>query len=366
MSSIHIEKIYIDRKAKNDWLTEKVLNALPQVPIEEISDKKELIQRYKVLSDPLSIGKRQIFITHFHGNRLKPCPGTSHHICCGYYVINGITNCPMDCSYCILQEYLNNPFITLYSNIDELLKEINEFISDQKFFLRLGTGELSDSLALESIFPLSQILIQFFKKKEGIIFEIKTKSSQVEGILNLNHSGKTVVSWSLNPSTLIAREEIGTASFEERIGAAKRCEDAGYPLGFHFDPIIYYEGWEKDYRECINSLFKKIDPQRVIWISLGGFRYPPRLKSISENRFPKTRIFLGELLPGRDRKFRYLRDIRVELYRKIAGWLREIDPDLFIYLCMESQEVWEEVFGWAPMNTHHLTQIFAERVKKFL
>lgn len=364
--SIYIERIYIDKEAKNDWLADRVIKALPRIPIEEINDKKDLIQKYKVYSDPFSIGKRQIFITHFRGRRLKPCPGTSHHICCGYYVINAITNCPMDCSYCVLQEYLNNPFLTLYSNIDELLHEIEEFISNQKFFIRLGTGELSDSLALESIFPISQILIQFFEKKEGLILELKTKSSEVEGILSLRHSGKTVVSWSLNPPSLIDLEEIGTAPFEERIRAAKRCERAGYPLGFHFDPIIYYKGWERDYQECIYSLFNQIDPKRVIWISLGGFRYPPRLKSISENRFPKTRIFLGELFPGRDGKFRYLRDIRVELYKKIAGWLKEIEPELFIYLCMESKEVWEEVFGWAPQNGNHLNQLFRDRVRKFL
>lgn len=366
MPLIHFEKIYIDKNAKKDWLTEKVIKSLPQTPVEEVNDKKELIQRYKIFSDPLSIGKRQIFITHFHGRRLKPCPGTSNHICCGYYVINAITNCPMDCSYCVLQEYLNNPFLTLYSNIDELLQEIDGFISRQKSFSRLGTGELSDSLALESIFPLSEILIQHFEKREGAILELKTKSSEVEGILNLKHSGKTVVSWSLNPSTLIDREEIGTASLDERIMAAKRCEEKGYPLGFHFDPVIYYEGWERDYRECIDLLFKQIDPKRVIWISLGGFRYPPRLKPISENRFPKTRIFLSELFPGRDGKFRYLKDIRVQLYRKIAGWLREIDTKLFIYLCMESKEVWEEVFGWAPENTIHLNNLFLKRIDEFL
>ncbi len=98
----------------------------------------------------------------------------------------------------------------------------------------------------------------------------------------------------------------------------------------------------------------------------GRFRYPPKLKGIVEERFPETRIFLGELFPGRDSKFRYLKEIRVEIYRKMVGWLREADPDLFIYLCMESQEVWEEVFGWSPENSNHLNQRFKDRVRKFL
>jgi spore photoproduct lyase len=99
---------------------------------------------------------------------------------------------------------------------------------------------------------------------------------------------------------------------------------------------------------------------------MGGFRYPPQLKGIAEKRFPKTRIFLGELFPGRDGKFRYLRAIRVEMYRKMVKWLRKVSPDLFIYLCMESREVWEEVFGWSPENSGHLNHLFEERVREFL
>jgi len=104
----------------------------------------------------------------------------------------------------------------------------------------------------------------------------------------------------------------------------------------------------------------------VIWISLGGFRYPSQLKGIAKERFPNTKIFLGELFPGKDAKIRYFKEIRVEMYQKMLKWLREVNSDLFIYLCMESQEVWEKVFGWTPKNSRHLNQLFEERVRKFL
>ena len=282
-------------------------------------------------------------------------------------MINAVTNCPMDCSYCVLQGYLNNPFLTLYTNWDDLLEETDDFLSrDQHSLLRLGTGELSDSLALESIFPFSQFLVSFFAETRNGILELKTKSANVDPLLDLNHRGKTVVSWSLTPPKMIGREERRTALLEERISAAGKCQEEGYPLGFHFDPILNHEGWEKEYQETIHRLFKQVDPKRVVWISLGAFRYPPDLKAIAEERFPKTEVFLGELFPGRDAKFRYLRDIRTEMYQKIVGWLKEVDPNLFIYLCMESKEVWEKVFGWTPENSRHLNQMFEERVKEFL
>ena len=367
MLPLQFEKIYLDEKAGKDPVSETILKALPNIPVETIRDKRYLIKQFSSMSDPIGIGKRHLLITHFYGRRLKPCPGTSNHICCGYYVINAVTNCPMDCSYCVLQGYLNNPFLTLYNNWDDLLEEINDFLSrDQSSLLRLGTGELSDSLALESIFPVSQFLIDFFSKRQKAVLELKTKSANIDSLLGLDHRGKTVISWSLNPPRMIEEEEMRTAPLKERIDAARRCQEKGYPLGFHFDPILYHEGWEKEYQETIYQLFKQIDPRRIVWISLGGFRYPPQLKAIAEERFPKTEVFLGELFPGRDGKFRYLKEIRVDMYRKMAGWLSEADPGLFVYLCMESKEVWERVFGWTPESSRHLNQMFEERVRGFV
>ncbi|MFB3886827.1 MAG: radical SAM protein [Thermodesulfobacteriota bacterium] len=360
-------KVYVDVEAENDRVSQRVLESLPDVPVERVQDKRSLIRDYLSVQDPIGFGKTHLLLTRFYGRRLKPCPGTSNHICCGYHVINAITNCPMDCSYCVLQGYLNNPFLTLYTNWEGFLEEIDAFLAGAPgSLLRLGTGELSDSLALDSIFPISQALVPFFSEKPNGVLELKTKSAQVDHLLDLNHRGKTIVSWSLNPQAMIEREEIRTVSLGDRLDAAERCEAAGYPIGFHFDPIIHYEGWEQGYKETVLSLFNRIDPKRVIWISLGGFRYPSQLKGVVEERFPDTRIFLGELFPGRDGKFRYFKEIRIEMYQKISGWLRELNSDLFIYLCMESQEVWERVFGWTPKNSRDLNRMFENRVRKFV
>ncbi len=367
MGSFPIERIYLDVKAATDPVSERVLKALPDVPVEQLEDKRSLIKRFLSCPDPIGTGKKNLLITPFYGRRLKPCPGTSNHVFCGYHVINAITNCPMDCSYCVLQGYLNNPFLTLYSNWGDLLQEIESFLSMRpQSFLRLGTGELSDSLALDKVFPISPFLIPFFAQRNHAVLELKTKSAEVDHLLHLDHGRRTIISWSLNPPEIIEEEEKGTVSLENRIAAAQKCQGRGYPVGFHFDPIIFYEGWEKGYQETIDLLFRRIDPRGVIWISLGGFRYPPQLKAIAQERFPDTKIFLGELFPGRDGKFRYLKEIRVEMYQKMVRLLREVDASLFLYLCMESKEVWERVFGWAPENSRHLNQLFEERLKGFL
>ncbi len=236
MFPFQIEKIYLDENTENDWVSQAVLKGLPGIPVERVQDKRSLIKQYLSIQDPIGVGKTHLLLTHFYGRRLKPCPGTSSHICCGYHVINAITNCPMDCSYCVLQGYLNNPFLTLYTNWDDLLQEVDTFLSgDPGSFHRLGTGELSDSLALESVFPLSQFLIRFFSEKDNGVLELKTKSVNVGSLLDLDHRGRTVVSWSVNPPKMIDEEEKGTVPLRDRIDAARKCQEKGYLLGFHFD-----------------------------------------------------------------------------------------------------------------------------------
>jgi DNA repair photolyase len=82
----------------------------------------------------------------------------------------------------------------------------------------------------------------------------------------------------MNPQGVIDTDEHGTASLEERLRAARRCQEAGYRLGFHFDPMIEYPGWEDDYRRLVEEIFASVDWRRISWLSLGVLRQTPGLK----------------------------------------------------------------------------------------
>jgi len=62
---IQIERIYLDEKAEKDSVSETVLKALPNIPVETVSDKRSLIRRFSCMSDSIGIGKKHLFITHF-------------------------------------------------------------------------------------------------------------------------------------------------------------------------------------------------------------------------------------------------------------------------------------------------------------
>ena len=61
---------------------------------------------------------------------------------------------------------------------------------------------------------------------------------------------------------VIEGEERFTASLATRLAAAKRCADAGYRVGFHFDPIIISDGSPaemKGYQDVVDRILNEID-----------------------------------------------------------------------------------------------------------
>ena len=77
-----------------------------------------------------------------------------------------------------------------------------------------------------------------------------------------------VVSYSLNTSLVIQNEEHFTASLKERLQAARKLADQGIRVAFHFHPMVYYRGWEKDYAELALEVQGMFNPDEVLFISV--------------------------------------------------------------------------------------------------
>jgi spore photoproduct lyase len=94
----------------------------------------------------------------------------------------------MDCSYCYLQEYLHdNASLKVFGNIDDLIAEADRTLTKHRgMFFRIGTGELTDSLALEPYTGTVGELIPYFAEQPNVLLELKTKSDCVDSLLNLD------------------------------------------------------------------------------------------------------------------------------------------------------------------------------------
>jgi len=325
--------IYVEKEVKNSYLADNFQKRFPDIPLQTLNRYSDYLQANKFSLDQLK--KPIVFIIKEKWDFIKPCPCTKGHVRCGYWIFNLGFGCPYDCSYCFLQQYANFPGLLLPANIDDFFEKFDAFAKKLKKPIRIGTGEFSDSLALDHITEYSTKLIPYFKRK-NVFFEFKTKSSVIGNLLTMNPPKNIIISWSLNPASIIEQEEKGTASLLERLEASRQAQKAGYTIGFHFDPIIHSSGWQPLYEQLVNTLYEYCKPP-FAWISLGTLRCNRALKTKAELRLRQTNIFYGELLLAEDKKLRYPLFLRQDIYKKMHSWIREHDQKTPLYLCMEDK-----------------------------
>ena len=360
MKSFRPDSIYIDENSLDDPLTERVLARFPTIPYEILSvgnsggngvfsngsNGKPRSLRDKPGEQTITKGKRILYLQRNRGPFIERCPGTKNALCCNYFIANLAINCHFDCTYCYLQSYLNTQNITINTNIHDFLTEIEEMArSNPGKQIRIGTGELADSLALDEITGFSRDIVPAFAGLDNLLLEFKTKGDYVDNLLTVDPKGKSVIAWSVNPQNIIDSEEHKTASLESRLKAAKKCLDAGYKLAFHFDPIILHEGWEENYKHVIDRIFDTINPENILWISLGVLRFTQAGKAAIQKRFPKSDIIYEEMVQCSDGKLRYIQPVRADIFRKMRSWITAKSPSTFTYLCMESPAVFNRVYG---------------------
>ncbi|MBC8412414.1 radical SAM protein [bacterium] len=308
-------------------------------------------------------GKESFSTVEKKGRCMDQCATfNDKYICCRVHVLRSIHNCPFECSYCFLQNYLTDGRSKTVEDIDMLMREIKDNISRQPGRLfRIGTWELGDSLALETSIGQAANLIREFSMLNNAVLELKTKSDCVDTLLKLDHGHRTIISWSLNTPAVRKADEKGTASIEQRINAISKAAKAGYMIGLHFDPMILHDDWEQGYAYLVKNIFSVLDSASIAWISIGSLRFNPEMKKKIENNYPDSRLTAAEMVLGDDSKVRYVKPMRIKMYTDLMSELNKfITPDVLVYLCMERWDVWEKVLKFRPESSSHLDYLFAE------
>ncbi len=344
-----LDALHIEEECRSTALARRVLERIPaSVPVSFVADGRVAAAADRDSADPFAAGKRTMVVMRRRSPFLMACPaGSAKFACCGYLVLALASNCPMDCSYCFLQEYVaDNPGFQVYANYADSFAEIGDLArkAPERHF-RIGTGELADSLAFDSITGISRDLVEFFAARPNLTLELKTKTDEIENLLALDPRGRVMVSWTMSPERVFRESERRTAPPAARIAAARRVLDAGYRVAFHFDPIIAYEGAERDYALLAGQILDSIPPARISFVSMGGLRLTPALRAAARRRFPGDPMLLGEEVLAPDGRFRAFTPLRLRLYRAISERFGAAGVNVPAYLCMENPSVHQRVFG---------------------
>jgi spore photoproduct lyase len=357
------ETVFIEKGVKEHSKTASILGRIESDPeIVEVSSIGDIISSADPVYHPRERCKT-LYLGSLKGEIVQACPGSMGHLCCNYSVINQVIGCPLDCSYCILQAYLNQPSVVINVDIENSLEAIREAAAATEGYLRIGTGELGDSLVYDHLTGFAGLIIDAVTKLPNCIFEFKTKTVSIDGILAKPASNNIVVGFSLNPEKTGMLEEGLAAPVSERIAAAGELVKAGYPVSFHFDPMVYSDDFEERYSSVINDLFDAVAPEHIAWISLGTFRYTRDLKLMMEYNYPDSKLLWQEFSRCHDGKFRYIYPVRKEMNMIMRRLITERSEHIPLYLCMESPRMWQDVMGTLPHKSEALELIFKRRAR---
>ncbi|MDR2790931.1 MAG: hypothetical protein LBB59_08175 [Campylobacteraceae bacterium] len=276
------------------------------------------------------------------------CPVASPKTrCCNLLTLDAAEGCAYGCSYCSIQTFYGGK-ISLNTNFAQKLSCIG---LDKNEIYHIGTGQSSDSLMLGSKGGILDALINFARENPNVILEFKTKSANIKYLLKTELPPNIICTFSLNPQAVIDNEEHFTASLKQRMQAALKLSQKGVLVGFHFHPMIYFEGWQKEYEAIARELTQRFKPENTALVSMGTLTFiKPVLRQI-RTKADKSRILQMPLTEANG-KFSYPLEVKKQMFGALYKAFEAWHKDVFFYLCMEDASLWESVFGFEYENNN--------------
>jgi DNA repair photolyase len=322
-------------------LAEKICAAYPETEVIEafgVSHNRVDLGE----TDPLRLHKRGkqtlVLAEHHSAVRFSSEEGNS---CPNYWHFSPYGFCPYGCHYCYLAGTPGvwfSPTVKIFLNLEEILAEVdrtaNQLAKPTAFYL----GKLQDGLALEPLSGYARKMVPFFARHPYARMIILTKSADIDNLLDLDHSRRTILTWTVNTPEVANTYEANTPNVADRIDAMQKCTKAGYPVRAVIMPIIPVADWREIYSRFIMTLLKSVPLSRI---TLGSICSYPQAQRLMELKLEKNNVISSLLnyAPSKsiDGRLRFNRSTREEVYKYMIECIRRERPDLEIGLCLEDE-----------------------------
>lgn len=333
------EVIFVEQHLKAHPKVSQIIERYPLSTIKYIDKVEDVFQRVKkpYLQKRTNLN---LFLGEKKGQLVKVAPpayglsGEPH-----YYFVHAY-NCIYECNYCYLQGYFHSPDIVLFLNHEEIGEEIKKTAaSHPNTKVWFHAGEYSDSLALTSLSGELSYYFSLFANLPNTYLELRTKSINIKELLKERPLPNVITSFSLSPEHRSKTNDLKTPSLKARLDAISTLHQAGFPIGLHFDPIIYEDDLLENYQTLCDQVLEILPADSIRYISLGVVRFTKDVYHLVQKNYPDSDLLAQEFVRSFDNKIRYPRPMRLWMLSKIKQILvdRGVDASR-IYLCMEDDE----------------------------
>lgn len=328
---------------ENAGLVEQICALYPRVPVArrlDLPHNRIDVPGANVREQHYEGKKTLVFGVHKSPLRYSDEDGNG---CPNYWHVSPYGFCPYDCQYCYLAGtpgVKHSPTVKIFLNLPEMMDGVDATASRLARPTAFYLGKLQDSLALDPLTGYSRRMVPFFAEHPYARLILLTKAACVENLLDLDHRGHTILSWSLNPPAVSSAFERNVPPPEQRVAAMKRCAEARYPLRAVVMPIIPVTGWQGIYGGFLKSLLESVPLQRI---TLGQICSYWGALSLMEDKLGKANAISCQLdrRKSADGRIRFPFALRVRVYRYLIDCIRRMQPSLDIALCLEERRMFE-------------------------
>lgn len=287
--------VYVEPRALDYPLGKQLVDKFTEMGIEirETTSHNQIrnlpgdndFQKYRIAKSTLVVGVRKTL----KFDTSKPS---------AEYAIPFATGCMGHCHYCYLQTTMGSkPYIRTYVNIDEIFDAAEDYMKERApERTRFEASCTSDIVGIDHLTHTLKKAIEFFGESEHGQLRFVTKFAHVDHLLDAKHNGRTRFRFSINDDYIIKYFEPGTSRLKERIEAAVKVAEAGYPLGFIVAPIYLHEGWQDGYREMFERLDASLPPhaRKDLTFEMIQHRFTKPAKRVIQKNYPMTKLDLEE------------------------------------------------------------------------
>ena len=200
-----------------------------------------MIEAFDTPHNRIALGPSGALELHYEGKRTLVLAehrsavrqSTEEGNCCpNYWHFSPYGFCPYGCAYCYLagtQGVRFSPTVKIFLNLPEILDEVDRTARRLGEPTAFYLGKLQDGLALDPLTGYSRQIVPFFADHPQARLTLLTKSADVSNLLDLDHRGHSILSWTLNPKAVVEAFERNTPALEERIRAMEACAARAIP-----------------------------------------------------------------------------------------------------------------------------------------
>jgi len=321
----------------------------------DVPDKKELADRILAeCPEETSAG----MVRRLLGLDWTACGGPMRQrelICRRTNEFHTIYGCLHGCLYC---ECASNQVVALAMNLEEFAeKELDRIVRENPWqeVFRYQT-QVSDALCFEPEYGAAKVFGEYFAGLDGRYLLLHTSSANTDFLLDLGHQQHTIVLWSLTSDTVSREIEPRAGTTEERIEAARRCQEAGYTVRFKFKPIVPVRNWRAECADMIEKMFAATSPDVLslcvlMWMKADEF-----------DRLFDASMFDAEYVQATHDAADAMRDracgpfpdeVRAEIYTFFIDEIRKHDRSVPVSLSTETKELWERLGPRLGFTAHN-------------